>query len=68
MTSKEILTIKSGDFEKLANRERIVDLIIHCGNKRIYEINMYSLDASSYIMDTHAMLKSRNIIYSNSEY
>lgn len=61
LANREILNINSGDFAAIVDRERMVDLIIDRGEKRIYEINMCELDAASYIMDTHAMLKSKNI-------
>ncbi|GEM_PF-4986147 len=60
-STKEIISFRSNDFSTPANRNKIIDLLICHGEKRIYEVNVCDVDSVSYIMDIDALSFNRNI-------
>lgn len=50
-----VLRFHSSSFIEEIDLDRLIQLLIHYGDERIYEINSCEVDAVSYIMDTSAL-------------
>lgn len=60
ISNTDYLRLHEDEFKKIFKRENIVEILLHRGENRVYELNTWDIDGASYEMDTHIILTNPN--------